>query len=189
MRVIFRRNYLPRMNHLTLLDVLPRNRDYRRMCKLRCHCGREIVTQLRYYAASHTKSCGRCAKKGKANHRKHGHRPRKGKSPTYITWCAILDRCGNTKFPAYLNVRVCERWSDKKTGFQNFLQDVGERPANTTLGRHLDLGDYEVGNVSWQTPEQQAAEKKKKRKLIREILKQFARQNTQRPGKARKKEI
>jgi hypothetical protein len=87
-----------------------------------------------------------------------------------------LDRCGNPKFPAYLNVRVCERWSDKETGFQSFLADLGERPPSATLGRFMDIGDYENSNVSWMSKAEQLAEQKKKRQFMRGVLTQFSRQ-------------
>ena len=59
-------------------------------------------------------------------------------------------------------VKICDRWLDKEKGFQNFLADLGERPPGTTLGRFHDVGDYEPGNVAWQTPAEQGAEKRKK---------------------------
>lgn len=87
-----------------------------------------------------------------SNH-KHGHY----RSPTYYSWAAMKSRCTQPKDGAYKNygakgVRVAERWMV----FSNFLEDMGERPAGCTLGRHGDQGHYEPGNVSWQTKQQQA---------------------------------
>lgn len=53
---------------------------------------------------------------------------------------------------------VCERW----LVFENFLADMGERPARTTLGRVLDIGNYEPGNVFWQTRSEQKLEARNK---------------------------
>ena len=47
---------------------------------------------------------------------------------------------------------VCTRWEL----FSNFLADMGERPAGTSLGRLGDKGNYEPGNCEWQTRKQQA---------------------------------
>jgi len=58
-------------------------------------------------------------------------------------------------------VKVCLRWSDRN-GFEKFKADLGERLPGTTLGRAGDVGNYEPGRVSWQTPSEQAAERRKK---------------------------
>ena len=53
----------------------------------------------------------------------------------------------------YVNrgVTVCERWRD----FRNFLTDMGERPANTSLDRINNNRGYEPGNCRWATPAEQ----------------------------------
>jgi hypothetical protein len=50
------------------------------------------------------------------------------------------------------DVQICSRWMQ----FSNFLADMGERPAGTTLGRLGDKGNYEPGNCEWQTSMEQA---------------------------------
>lgn len=49
-------------------------------------------------------------------------------------------------------ITYCERWRF----YANFLEDMGERPEGCTLGRLGDQGNYEPGNVSWQTTSEQA---------------------------------
>ena len=61
-------------------------------------------------------------------------------------------------------IKICERWLGER-GFENFLADLGERPAGTTLGRFGDIGNYELGNVAWQTKSEQVAEQKLKRSI------------------------
>jgi len=90
----------------------------------------------------------------------HGHRTMREdgrrESPTYTTWRAMIQRCCDKKHPSYENyggagVCVVERWRK----FENFLQDMGERPANKTIGRLTPFSDYGPGECSWQTASQQ----------------------------------
>jgi len=78
-------------------------------------------------------------------------------TPTYRSWLQMHQRCSNAKnirFEHYggKNVRVCPEWQS----FEGFLQDMGQRPPGTTLGRFGDRGDYEPGNCAWQSSEEQA---------------------------------
>ncbi len=88
---------------------------------------------------------------------KHGHRYKNGKqSLTYQSWRHMKTRCQNPNCPDYKNyggrgITVCERWMD----FANFLEDMGERPENTTLDRINNDGNYEPGNCRWTTPREQ----------------------------------
>jgi hypothetical protein len=70
-------------------------------------------------------------------------------------------RCGNASKPTYYDTKVCDRWRDS---FENFLTDMGERPAGTSLARFGDAGNYEPGNVAWQTPKEQAANRRPDRR-------------------------
>jgi hypothetical protein len=69
----------------------------------------------------------------------------------------MWDRCRNLNGPnAHLyigrNITVCERWER----FENFLDDMGERPKDKSLDRiNNDMG-YEPGNCRWATPLEQA---------------------------------
>lgn len=66
-------------------------------------------------------------------------------------------RCDNPKRPDYCwyggkGITYDKRW----TSFQQWLDDVGPRPAGCTLDRIDTNKNYELGNIKWSTPKEQA---------------------------------
>lgn len=89
--------------------------------------------------------------------RSHGHCKNGKLSPTYSSWTAMWARC---IYPSAINwkkyggrgIKVHPRWEK----FENFLADMGERPAGKTLDRFPNRdGNYEPGNCRWATREEQ----------------------------------
>lgn len=117
-----------------------------------CECGSEIVlssTALREGSSS----CG-CGYKRRP---KNPDTVNRVESPTHITWRSMIDRCYNPSREAYkyygaLGVTVCERW---KT-YENFLEDMGERPDGMTLNRVKGAKEYSPENCEWATRSVQA---------------------------------
>jgi hypothetical protein len=56
-------------------------------------------------------------------------------------------------------VRVCERWNK----FENFLEDMGNRPTGKTLDRYpVTRKIYNKKNCRWATPKQQIKNQRKR---------------------------
>lgn len=91
--------------------------------------------------------------------RTHGHSQR---TPTYTTWAGMKERCNNPNKDNYMyygarGISVCERWNK----FENFLEDMGERPPGLTLDRRDPNGNYEKDNCRWATSQEQGKNKRK----------------------------
>jgi hypothetical protein len=79
----------------------------------------------------------------------------------------MKNRCENPNVRQYKDyggrgIRVCDRW---RSSFENFLADVGERPAGLSLDRIDNDGDYEPGNVKWSTRSEQMHNRRKFRHM------------------------
>jgi hypothetical protein len=130
-------------------------RGYQAVCHARCDCGND-VTLLATNLKRNTRSCG-CLKLERIAvlNQTHGRSRSDG---TYTVWLSMRNRCGNPSFGEYeryggRGIRVCERWQHS---FENFLADMGDRPAGTQIDRINGAGNYEPGNCRWATPAQQA---------------------------------
>ena len=130
------------------------------ICKCTCGNNKTIIgDDLR---SGHAKSCGCLIKEG--NNLKHGHK----NTPTYNSWRGMKSRCNNPNDLAYKNygernppITVCERWSNTKNGFQNFLTDMGKSPGKEYSLVRIDKNQgYYKKNCKWRTRKEQSRNRK-----------------------------
>lgn len=119
----------------------------------RCDCGNERTVRANSLLTGRSQSCG-C---NRAGYLRHGYARTGHKSATYKIWVVMRTRCNNPNFPKYpryggRGIRVCERWDR----FENFLADMGERPAGMSIDRIDNDGDYCPENCKWSTNKEQS---------------------------------
>jgi hypothetical protein len=69
---------------------------------------------------------------------------------TYKTWTDIRRKARKAK--------VCDRWNES---YQNFYDDLGQKPEGTILGRHDPDGEFSPENCAWVTRKELAAWRRK----------------------------
>lgn len=137
-------------------------RGEKRAFECQCGCGAFAVVALGHLRTGSIVSCG-CHGRNLKPNMTHGHTSGGQFSPTHRSWVAMKNRC---KYPSQKNwknyggrgICVCERWM---SSFQNFLDDMGERPEGKTLDRIDSDRGYEPGNCRWATRKEQEGNKRK----------------------------
>lgn len=86
--------------------------------------------------------------------------PFKNPHPLYSVWQGMLRRCDNPNHRQWKDyggrgITVCDRWKEPRTGFRNFIADMGERPDGCSLDRINNDSNYEPRNCRWATKKQQ----------------------------------
>lgn len=126
---------------------------YHTMCVCDCGIVKEVDTST--LTRGKSKSCGCLHKEKVTTHGYNGTR-------TYKSYHAMKERCLNTNHQAYefyggRGITICNRWL---LSFENFIEDMGERPEGRTLDRINNNEGYSKMNCRWATKSEQNKNKR-----------------------------
>lgn len=97
--------------------------------------------------------------------------------PLYQTWKGMKSRCfyeGHNEYDNYggRGISICERWLDPEYGFWNFVEDMGEKPAEDYSIDRIDPDrDYEPENCRWAKKLEQIRNTQRGRMILSEARK------------------
>ena len=145
-----------KFGRLTVIDyagTIKKGKSRQATWHCKCSCGNDTTVRTGDLRNGHTLSCGCLGKEKrlKAN-TSHGMRH----TLTYEVWGAMKARCSNPNCSDFNNygsrgIKVCKRWLK----FENFLEDMGEKPKGLTLERKDNNKGYSLRNCKWATYKEQ----------------------------------
>ncbi len=132
------------------------------LCK--CDCGKEKTIRLNSLRSGIVRSCGCLFKEG--NNKTHGMSCGYERTPEYITWCGIKQRCLNKNSTDYYlyggrGITISNEWNNS---FEVFFNDMGLKPnKNYSIDRVDNSKGYSKENCVWATNFSQARNKRTNR--------------------------
>lgn len=139
--------------------LVAKRRDANGSWECACDCGNVSMVWLKHLGSGGTRSCGCLSAEimaGNTYGLRHGHASRL--TPEYMAWRNIKSRCTNESTPGFhlyggRGISFCDRWHV----FENFLEDMGERPGP---GHSIDRIDNSLGyspdNCAWRDKKTQS---------------------------------
>jgi hypothetical protein len=113
-----------------------------------CDCGNTTVVSTTGLTSGRTQSCS-CYQKERTSAAATKHSA--SKTSTYKSYNQMRQRCLNLVCPHYhkyggAGITICTRWQES---FENFLEDMGERPEGTSLNRIHGAPVYSKETCEW----------------------------------------
>ena len=138
-----------KFNKLTAINFHHKSKWREAYWLFRCDCGNEKVVCVNNVKRNISKSCG-CL------YGKHLITHNMSKTKVLESWHSMKNRCLNKNNPRYKyyggrGITICKEWLK----FENFYNDMGDRPENKTLDRIKNNLGYCKSNCKWSTIEEQ----------------------------------
>lgn len=145
------------------LTILER---YGNRATLSCSCGNVVEVSMTALTAGGKRDCGHVAAEAMLDRQEN----KPVGNQLYWIWRNMKNRCEDPNNPGYKDyggrgITIWPAWSDDTTGFTTFQSDMGQRPSpEYTLDRMDSNGNYEPSNVRWATMQEQALNKRPRKR-------------------------
>jgi len=146
-----------KFGRLTVIRKVKKTKNYVHW-ECSCECGGTKTTITASLNKGVVKSCGCIHKEITSKHGMYKH-------PLYQTWLNMTQRCNNPKNPIYKyygarGVKVCDHWLES---FENFYNDMGEKPEGASLDRIDDALVYSKETCKWSDKSEQVFNRRPKK--------------------------